>query len=472
MKKSLISVLCLLASVSLASCGENTNKTSAESNNNNSQSVVRKPTLNVTGNFKTAVGKSVQLKITLKNDTAGYTTSSSDEAVATISDTGLVTGVSVGTCTLTVASFTDPTVKKEIEFTVVDENDVNVTIDASDTTVEVNNTITLSANVTNKNNGTVTYKWVSSNKGIGAFNKTTSAEVTFTGKNIGETEITLTCVIDGVEVKDSVTITVIKNTSDAVKISTADEFKSKLLTSGRLEKDYILTADIDLGGYKIDGYKNAATFAGTLNGNGHKVTNFEIISSESQHANSAMWQNIDGEAVIEDVEFDGKIGVEGLGWGSAILGNVVSGTIKNCLFKTEQTYNNGSDAWFPFGGTIAGVLKESAVLENCVVSVSGEGKDVHMAFATYPAGGSKCDGTNSNYAANTQTFKCTGLYTSQSAALAYGSAWEWGNSIEDKSGIHCAINFTSAPKSTYEDLDETIWNLQDNQMPTLKVVTE
>lgn len=471
MKKSLISVLCLLASVSLASCGDKTNNTNTESNNN-SQSVVRKPTLAVTGNFKTSVGKSVQLKITLKNDTAGYTTSSSDEAVATISDTGLVTGVSVGTCTLTVASVTDPTVKKEIEFTVVDENDINVTIDVSDTTVEVNNSITLTAVVTNKNNGTVTYKWAASNKGIGAFNKTTSAEATFTGKNIGETEITLTCVIDGVEVSDSVTITVIKNTSDAVKISTADEFKTNLLISGRLDKDYILTADIDLGGYKIDGYKNAATFAGTLNGNGHKVSNFEIISSEPQHANSAMWQNIDGEAVIENVEFDGKIGIEGIGWGSAILGNVVSGTIKNCLFQTEQTYNNGSDSWFPFGGTIAGVLKESAVLEDCVVTVTGEGKDVNMAFAIYPAGGSTSDGTNANFAPSTQTFTCTGLYTSQSAALAYGSAWEWGGPIEDKTGIHCAIDFTTAAASTYADLDESVWNLQDNKMPTLKVVTE
>ncbi len=471
MKKTLITALCLLASVSLASCGENTNKTNTESNNN-SQSVVRKPTLAVTGNLKTTVGHSVQLKITLKNDTAGYTTSSSDEAVATISDTGLVTGVSVGTCTLTVASVTDPTVKKELEFTVVDENDVSVSIDASDTTVEVNNSITLKAVVTNKNNGTVTYKWAASNKGIGAFNKTTSEEATFTGKNIGETEITLTCVIDGVEVSDSVTITVIKNTSDAVKISTADEFKTSLLVSGRLDKDYILTADIDLGGYKIDGYKNAATFAGTLNGNGHKVSNFEIISSEPQHANSAMWKNIDGEAVIENVEFDGKIGVDGIGWGSAILGNVVSGTIKNCLFQTEQTYNNGSDSWFPFGGTIAGVLKESAVLEDCVVTVSGEGKDVNMAFAIYPAGGSTSDGTNAGFAPSTQTFTCTGLYTSQSAALAYGSAWEWGGPIEDKTGIHCAIDFTTAPASTYADLDATVWDLQDNKMPTLKVITE
>lgn len=468
MKKSLISILCLLASVSLASCGETTNKTNTESNNN-SQSVVRKPTLTVTGSEKTSVGNTVQLKVNLKNDKAGYTTSSSDESIATISDTALVTGIKAGTCTLTIASVTDPTVKKEIEFTVVGEDVASVEIEASSTSIEVNTATTLKAVVTNKNNGDVTYKWVSSNKGIGSFNKTTSEEVTFTGKNIGETEITLTCVIDGVEVSNSVTITVIKNTSSAVKISTAEEFKTSLLGSGRFDKDYILTADIDLGGYKIDGYKNAATFAGTLNGNGHKISNFEIISSEPEKANSALWQNIDGEALIENVEFDGKIGVDGLGWGSAILGNVVSGTIKNCLFQTEQTYNNGSDSWFPFGGTIAGVLKESAVLENCVVSVTGEGKDVHMAFATYPAGGHTSDGTQSGFAASDQTFTCKGLYTSQSAALAYGSAWEWGGPIEDKTGIHCGLNFLTAAKSTYSDLDESIWNLQDNQMPTLKV---
>ena len=468
MKKTLITALIILSSLGLASCGETSNTTST-STSDSSQAVTRKPTLTVTGSFKTAVGYFVTLNIKLKNDStkAGYTVTSSDTSIATVTSDGVVTGVKAGTCTITVTCKADETVSKSIDFEVVDADVASVDIDVNSTSVKVGEKLTFKAVVSNSSNETVTYKWKST-KNLGNFNKTTTEEATYTAKKTGEDVITLTCTIGEIEVSTSVTI---KVTTNATEISTAEDFKSYLLGSGRKEGTYVLTADIDLGGLKIDGYKDAATFAATLTGNGHKVSNFEIISSEEKHANSAMWQTIDGEAVIEDCEFDGTIGEEGVGWGSAILGNVVSGTIRNCLFKSTQTYNNGSDSWFPFGGTIAGVLKESAVLQNCVVDVSGEGKDVHMAFAIYPAGGHTSDGTNSGFAASNQSFTCTGLYTSQSSALAYGSAWEWGGPIEDVTGIHCGINFTSTSKSTYTDLDETIWNLEDNKMPTLKVIS-
>ncbi len=470
MKKSIIAALAILATIGMTSCGESEQNTNTD-NNESSQSTARKLTITVTGTFKTAVGYSVSLNIRLKNDStkAGYTVESSDESIATVTDAGVVTGVGAGTCTITVASVADPSVKKEIEFTVVDTATASVDIEVESTSMKVGNTLTLKALVTNGSNSTVTYKW-KSGESLGTFNKSTTAEVVYTAKKVGTDTITLTCSIGEVEVAASVEIEIAKNDDNSIKISSADEFKSTLLTSGRKEKDYVLTADIDLGGYKIDGYKYNTTFAGHLNGNGHKVSNFEIISTEAKHANSGMFRSISSEGVIEDVEFDGSIGVEGVGWGSAILANEVSGTVRNCLFKSTQTYNNGSDEWFPFGGSIAGVLKESAVLEDCVVDVSGEGKDVHMAFAIYPAGGHQSDGTNSNFAASTQTFTCSGLYTSQAASLAYGSAWEWGGPIENTAGIHSGINFSTASKSTYSDLSEDVWNLQDNAMPTLKVV--
>lgn len=472
MKKSILTLFALIASLSLASCNDKTN-TPAGSNSgtNQSQQVARKISITVTGSLKTTVGNSIQLKVTMKNDSEkkGYTASSSDESIATVSETGLVTGISAGTVKLTFVSNSDKSVKKEVNFTVVDEETASVEIQASSETVSIGNSIKLSAVVKNKDNLTVTYKWKSTEL-KGNFNKSTSAEVTYTGKSEGEDVIELTCKVGDIEVKASITIQVTKNMDSYVRIGTAEEFKSKLLVSGRLDKDYILTADIDLGNMKIDGFANAATFAGTLNGNGHKISNFEIVSSGDQKANSALWQNIDASAVIEKTEFDGKIGAAGVGWGSAILGNVVSGTIQDCLFRSEQTYNNGSDAWFPFAASIAGVLKESAVIKNCVVDVTGEGKDVHMAIASYPAGGSKSDGTNANFTPSEQTFVTTGIYTSQAASVSYGSDWEWGCSIEKKDGIHCGINFSTAKKTTYTDLNESTWNLQDNVIPTLKIV--
>lgn len=472
MKKSILTLFAVIASLSLASCNDKTNTPNASNSEAKQSTVVTsKLSITVTGSLKTTVGSSVQLKVTLKNDSEkkGYTATSSDESIATVSETGLVTGVSAGNVKLTFVCNSDESVKKEIDFTVVDPETASVEIQASSETVAIGEKITLKAVVKNKDGLTVTYKWKSTEL-KGNFNKSTSEEVTYTGKSEGEDIIELTCKVGDIEVKASINIQVTKNMDSYVRIGTAEEFKSKLLVSGRLDKDYILTADIDLGNMKIDGYGNAATFAGTLNGNGHKISNFEIISSEPEKANSALWQTIDASAVIEKVEFDGKIGAEGVGWGSAILGNVVSGTIQDCLFRTEQTYNNGSDAWFPFAASIAGVLKESAVIKNCVVDVTGEGRDVHMAVASYPAGGSKSDGTNANYSPSEQTFVTSGIYTSQAAAVSYGSDWEWGCSIEKKDGIHCGINFSTAAKSTYSDLNESTWNLQDNVIPTLKIV--
>lgn len=471
MRKITIAAVAALLCLTLASCDNKTDQPANKSDNPTSETTTKKMSITVTGSTKTSVGNSIQLKITIKNDSEkkGYIASSSDETIATVSDTGLVTGIKPGTVTLTFSCVSDETIKKEIEFTVVDSETASVRIDASSKTVSVNSSLTLRAVVTNKDNLTITYKWKSVNL-KGNFNKSTSAEVTYTGKSEGEDTIELTCKVGDIELKETIQITVTKDLSAVVRISTAEEFKSTLLVSGRLDKEYILNADIDLGGMEIDGYQNAATFAGTLNGNGHKISNFEIISSEKEHANSALFQNIDGSALIQNVEFDGKIGQKGVGWGSAILGNVVSGTIQNCLFRTEQTYNNGKDSWFPFAASIAGVLKETAVLKDCVVDVKGEGRDVHMAFASYPAGGSKCDGTNANYQKSEQVFVTEGLYTSQAEAVSYGSDWEWGCSIEKKDGIHCGINFSASPKSTYSDLDETIWDLKDNTIPALKIV--
>ena len=181
-----------------------------------------------------------------------------------------------------------------------------------------------------------------------------------------------------------------------------------------------------------------------------------------------MFQEVSG--TIKNLEVDGTLTKNSLGWGTAILTNILSGTVENCLFNSVQSFNNGSASWFPFGASICGVLKEGATVKNSVVNVSGEGKDVHMAICAYPAGGSVSDGTNSQFAPSKQTFTVSGIYTNQNSDLAYGSAWEWGGPIEDTSGIHTDVDFSTAKATTYSDLSANYWNLADNTMPTLKTL--
>lgn len=234
-----------LSCFGLVSCGNG-------DGGNGSQAVQKQITLTVTGPTKTVVGQSVKLKISVRNDStkSGYSVESSDETVATISETGLINALSAGTTTITIASKADPSVKKEFEFTVLSADDVGVKIVADKTSVKVGETINLSANVTNKGDDKVTYKWSCENYS-GSFDKTNGETAKFTTDSAGKEVIKLTAIIGEVEVTDQVEIEITESLDKYVKISTADEFKSKILAKNTIKDDFILTADIDLGGMEM-----------------------------------------------------------------------------------------------------------------------------------------------------------------------------------------------------------------------------
>lgn len=130
--------------------------------------------------------------------------------------------------------------------------DVGVKIVANKTSVKVGETINLSANVTNKDKDEVTYKWSCENYS-GSFDKTNGETAKFTTDSAGKEVIKLTATIGEVEVTDQVEIEITESLDKYVKISTADEFKSKILAKNTIKDDFILTADIDLGGMEING---------------------------------------------------------------------------------------------------------------------------------------------------------------------------------------------------------------------------
>ena len=169
-----------LSCFGLVSCGNG-------DGGNGSQAVQKQITLTVTGPTKTVVGQSVKLKISVRNDStkSGYSVESSDETVATVSETGLINALSAGTTTITIASKADPSVKKELVFTVLSAEDVGVKIVADKTSVKVGETINLSANVTNKGDDKVTYKWSCENYS-GSFDKTNGETAKFTTDSAGK----------------------------------------------------------------------------------------------------------------------------------------------------------------------------------------------------------------------------------------------------------------------------------------------
>lgn len=428
--------------------------------------------INVSGKNEVEVGKTITLRITLQNDTnkKGYTTESSDTSIATVNN-NVVTGVKEGTCNIIVTAVGDTSVKKEYAITVkkaVDTSSISVTISGDKTSIKVNEKIQLTAEVEGAGEATLSYRWTSVNR-LTNISSSRNQTCEVTGNTAGSEVISLEVTIGTEKITKTYNLNIEEDYSTYTEIATKEDFMSKIINapSPNLTGKYYLSADIDLGGEKIDGFVKALNLSGTLDGKGHTLSNFEIISTDKDKANSALIQSVSSTGRISNLHVIGTIGQQGAGWGTATLVNVHSGLIENCLVETKQEYNQGSDGWFPFNASICGVLKEESIIRNCVVNVTSscEAAGVNMAIAAYPAGGS--EGLK---AQTTQTFKVSNVYTNQPESSTLGSVWEWGSPIEDKSSVYCSINFANTAASKYDALDETVWNLVDNKMPTLKVI--
>lgn len=457
MKKRLIGALALslLSSLTLVGCGEN-NDTQTD-----------QITIEISGETSCYVGKTAILEAIVTNSSSKAKFTSSDEKVATVSSLGLVRGISVGTCTITATLVDNEEISASIQFEVLDNSaSFTLTINTSKTSCKEGEEITLECVVDGKDDTDATYKWTSE-KRLGSFANSKLKEVTYTANYEGVDTITVTCTIGNETATQSIEIEVV---GVYVEISTKAEFEENILVSGTASGKYALVNDIDLEGLKIDGCGSGRTFAGILDGRGHKLTNFEIISStnggSARYSNSGMFSKVDTSGIIKNVEFYGTFNEEGVGWGTGLLSCEFSGELENCLLDITCNYDCSSDSWFPFNGGICGVLKESAVCDGVVLNVNGDGAGCVMAVTAYPAGGSHSDGTNSGFSASTQSFKLSNIYSNKDDAGTLGSDWEWGCAIEDSSGVKTSVDYSSTLASYYT-LDTSSWNLVDNEMPHL-----
>ena len=156
----------------------------------------------------------------------------------------------------------------------------------------------------------------------------------------------------------------------ATPVSNATEFEE--MKSGG---NYILTADIDLGGKEYSKYI-FAEFHGTIDGDGHTVKNFSIVGTADGY--NAMIACTTGTIHIKDLTVgavDAPISVTGAQRGSngsaVLLGTI--GTITSsqnnyaCIIDNVDVYGdltvNGYDSKHSAGGIIA--FGRHAVLQDC-----------------------------------------------------------------------------------------------------------
>ena len=157
---------------------------------------------------------------------------------------------------------------------------------------------------------------------------------------VGEGEVTASLKIDPAiasffseKTHDEITFNIVKS-ADIQTIATADEFVSKLIANA--EGHYVLTQDIDLVGKNLSelGKNNAYTFRGSINGQGHVVSNASLTQEEEKE-NIGIIAKTEG-AVLRDIAFvDYCVNTKDRGKHVGLIGSA-----KNTIFK--NVYARGS----------------------------------------------------------------------------------------------------------------------------------
>ncbi len=157
---------------------------------------------------------------------------------------------------------------------------------------------------------------------------------------------------------DEITFNIVNGTET---IASADEFVSKL--TAKADGHYVLTDDIDLKGKDLSalGKSNAYTFKGSINGQGHVVSNASLTQKEDKE-NIGIIAKTEG-AVLRDIAFvDYCVDTSDKGKHVGLIGSA-----KNTIFK--NVYARGSVYGIDHVALLAGD-GDGCTLTNCMVDGS------------------------------------------------------------------------------------------------------
>jgi len=226
------------------------------------------------------VGGTVTLKASVSNFTSdsGVVWASSDTAVATVTDGGVVTGVKVGKATITARSKEDNAVAASCEVTVTDG--ISVSVDPASVTVYKGKTVEIKAKVAN-HSSTDKVTYASSDTGVA----TVSDKGVVTGVKKGKATITVTCE-ENKNVKATCEVTV----KDSVEDDTSSKLKDKngnqlYYKDGNGAYHEAVYADyykydvfyLKTSNYKYTGWQTLDNTLYFFDKNGNKVTGEQVI---------------------------------------------------------------------------------------------------------------------------------------------------------------------------------------------------
>lgn len=155
--------------------------------------------------------------------------------------------------------------------------------------------------------------------------------------------------------QDDITFNIVNGTET---IETADEFVSKL--TAKADGHYVLTRDIDLEGKDLSalGKSNAYTFKGSINGQGHVVSNASL-TQEEDNENIGIIAKTEG-AVLRDIAFtDYSVNTSDKGKHVGLIGSAKNTIFKN-VYARGSVYGNDHVALLAGDG-------DGCTLTNCMV---------------------------------------------------------------------------------------------------------
>lgn len=160
--------------------------------------------------------------------------------------------------------------------------------------------------------------------------------------------------------QDDITFNIVKST-DIQEIATADEFVSKLTANA--DGHYVLTNDIDLKDKDLSalGKSNAYTFKGSINGQGHVVSNASL-TQEEDNENIGIIAKTEG-AVLRNIAFtDYSVNTSDKGKHVGLIGSAKNTIFKN-VYARGSVYGNDHVALLAGDG-------DGCTLTNCMVDGS------------------------------------------------------------------------------------------------------
>ncbi len=411
--------------------------------------------------------------ITPSDANADITWKSSDESVATVDQTGLVTAIDEGTATISAAidgysgtidpctvTVTQPEITASL--TLYSSPDLTESIDS---VVELSGAyplfVSLDGIPSSKSITDYTFSWPETTSGYVLSDYAVDSKTYnrfFTPSSDGDctVEVGVYSAKGTYVATASIDITITPNYDNYTIISTAEDFISKVLASTSAADKFALGANIDLAGIDTDGANNNVTFQGILDGRGYTVRNFNA-NPNSSGLNGGLWYNVGSTAIIRNTHFIGTMN-QTAGFGG-LLCRELYGTVTDCIFECTSTVDTSSLNWvWCRSGIVAGILYGD--ITNCVVENTDNNAQV---LDTAPYAGGDIYGytkiidnvyTKNSY---TETNQHVVPFTPETAD------W-WGEA--NISNMHDSQVWTNNKASDY-DLDGDYWDITDYEFPAL-----